>query len=63
MPSLFSSKQSTSADWLAVAVHADRIDVARMEQRESGRPVVHVCESLPSEGHDLAVLRQLRKTL
>lgn len=63
MPPLFGSKQDTSADWLAVAVHADRIDVARMEPRPSGRPAVRVCESVRRKGSDAEALARLRKTL
>src|SRR5512134_2006502 len=63
MPSLFGSKQSISADWLAVAVQPDRIDVARMEKRASGRPAVRICESIPSNGSQVEALSRLRKTL
>jgi len=63
MPSLFGSKQGDSADWLAVAVHADRIDVARMELSPTGRPAVRVCESSPKKGSDVETLARLRKSL
>jgi len=61
MPPLFNNKPSNSADWLAVALHADRIDVARMELRPSGRPAVRVCESSAKKGSDRDTLARLRK--
>jgi MSHA biogenesis protein MshI len=57
----FGSKQSKSSDWLAVAVHADRIDLARVERRAVGRPAVRVCESAPKKGSEVEALARLRK--
>jgi MSHA biogenesis protein MshI len=63
MASLFGSKHSASAGWLAVALHPDRIDVARVEKRTSGRPAVRVCESMASNGSPAEALSRLRRSL
>ena len=57
----FGSKQGMSGDWLAVAVHADRIDLVRVERRAVGRPAVRLCESAPNKGSEVEALVRLRK--
>jgi MSHA biogenesis protein MshI len=57
----FGAKQSKSGDWLAVAVHGDRIDLARVERRAVSRPAVRVCESAPKNGSEVDALARLRK--
>ena len=57
----FGSKHSMSGDWLAVAVHADRIDLVRVERRAVGRPAVRLCESAPNKGSEVEALVRLRK--
>lgn len=59
---LFGAK-SRGSDWLAVAVHADRLDLAQVERRGSGRPVLHLCQSYAKRGGDVETLKSVARAV
>lgn len=59
---LFGAKTAAS-NWLAVGIYADRMDVAQIERRGSGRPAVHICESYSKKGGDLDTLRSVARAV
>jgi MSHA biogenesis protein MshI len=63
MPAWFKAKPKGHEQWLAFAIHADRVEVAQIEQRAIGRPSVRVCESFAKKGSDADTLKRLRGTL
>lgn len=63
MPYLFGSRGPRSAGWLAFAIRPERIDVAQVERRLSGRPTVRLCDSYEIRGSDADALARLRKSL
>jgi MSHA biogenesis protein MshI len=46
-----------------VAVYRDRIDVARVERRGAGLPVVQLCESYAKKGSDVDTLKSMARAL
>jgi MSHA biogenesis protein MshI len=63
MPAWLKATRKGAEEWLAFAVHADRVEVAQVEQRAIGRPSIRVCESYARKGSDVDMLRRLRGTL
>jgi MSHA biogenesis protein MshI len=63
MPAWFKAKPTGHDEWLAFAIHADRVEVAQIEHRAIGRPSVRVCESFAKKGSDTEVLKRLRGSL
>jgi len=55
-------QRARSADWIAVAVHNDRIDLAQMEPGTSGRTLLR-CQSHPFSDDAAAALGRLRRQL
>jgi MSHA biogenesis protein MshI len=60
---LFGAGASKAEDWLSVAVYRDRIDVARVERRATGLPVVQLCESYSKKGNDTETLKSMVRSL
>jgi len=50
-------------DWLAVGVYADRLDIALVERRSSGRPVVQLCASYAKKGGDVETLKAVARSV
>jgi MSHA biogenesis protein MshI len=63
MPAWFKAKPTGHEEWLAFAIHADRVEVAQIEHRAIGRPSVRVCDSFAKKGSDAEALKRLRGTL
>ena len=59
---LFGVKTAAS-NWLSVGIYADRMDVAQVERRGSGRPAVHICESYSKKGGDVETLRSVARAV
>jgi MSHA biogenesis protein MshI len=60
---LFAARAGKGGDWLSVAVYRDRIDVARVERRGAGLPVVQLCESYAKKGSDVDTLKSMARAL
>src|SRR5262249_3292887 len=60
---LFAARAGKEADWLSVAVYRDRVDVARVERRATGLPIVHLCESFSKKGSDPETLKSIARSL
>jgi MSHA biogenesis protein MshI len=58
---IFSRKQA--ADFAAVNLYADRIEVARIRRDGGARPVVEACAQYESSGNHADVLQRLRREL
>jgi MSHA biogenesis protein MshI len=56
-------KRDAPAEWLAFAVHDDRVEVAHVQHATSGRPAVRRCEAHPHRGSQGDTLKRLRATL
>jgi MSHA biogenesis protein MshI len=63
MPSWSKASPNGSSEWMAFAIHADRVEVAQIECRATDKPSVRVCESYAKRGADADVLKRLRTTL
>jgi MSHA biogenesis protein MshI len=59
----FGAKISRGQDWLSLGIYPDRVDVAQVERRTSGRPLVQSCESYTKRSGDLETLRSVARTL
>src|SRR5262245_5608727 len=55
------TRRSSATDWLSVAMYADRVDVAQIERRVSGRPVVHLCESYATKDAQTETLKAIAR--
>ena len=60
---MFGARTGKVGDWLSVAVYSDRIDVARVERRASGPPIVQLCESYAKKGGDGDTLKSMVRSL
>lgn len=60
---MFGAGAGKAEDWLSVAVYRDRIDVARVERRATGLPVVQLCESYSKKGNDTETLKSMVRSL
>ena len=60
---MFAAGAGKGGDWLSVAVYRDRIDVARVERRGAGLPVVQLCESYAKKGSDIDTLKSMVRAL
>lgn len=60
---MFGASASKGGDWLSIALYRDRIDVARVERRRSGPPVVQLCESYAKKGSDGDTLKSMVRSL
>src|SRR6185436_17152499 len=49
--------------WLALALHADRVDLVHVRRAVSGRPELALCDSFRKEGSDADTLTRLRREL
>jgi MSHA biogenesis protein MshI len=63
MPAWLTAKREASAEWLAFAVHADRVDVALVQRAGSGKPAVRICDVHPHRGSESDTLKRLRGTV
>lgn len=59
----FMSVGKKNKGWMAISLHSDRIDVARVHSGNGGRPEVAMLDSYRKEGSDAASLARLRKNL
>jgi MSHA biogenesis protein MshI len=48
---------------MSVAIYRDRVDVARIERRATGLPIVHLCESFSKKGSDADTLKSMVRSL
>jgi MSHA biogenesis protein MshI len=60
---LFGVKTSRGHNWLSLGLYADRVDVAQVERRSPGRPLVQICESYTKKGSDLETLKSVARTV
>lgn len=60
---MFGARAGNTSDWLSIALYRDRIDVAQVERRGSGMPVVRVCESYAKKGSDGDTLKSMARSL
>ena len=60
---MFGARAGKAEDWLSVAVYRDRIDVARVERRAIGLPVLQLCESYSKKANDAETLKSLVRSL
>ena len=58
---MFSKRNNKGEDWLSVAISADRVDVAQIQQRGSSRPVVNICESYQKKNDDAETLKSVAR--
>lgn len=63
MPAWLSASRERAAGWLAFAVFADRVEVARVETRAAARPAVRVYDVHPYRGSETEALRRTRGAL
>ena len=49
--------------WLALSVHADRVDLVHAKRTVGGRPELALCDSFRKEGSDVDTLTRLRREL
>lgn len=49
--------------WLALSVHADRVDLVHVKRTVTGRPELAFCDTFRKEGSDVDTLTRLRKEL
>jgi MSHA biogenesis protein MshI len=56
-------RRSKQPGWLALGLHADRIDLVHVRRTVGGRPEVALCDSFRKEGSDADTLTRLRKEL
>ncbi len=56
-------RNNRTADWLAVALSADRVEVAQVEHRAGSRPAVRLCDSYARKGTEIEALKRLQKSL
>lgn len=54
-------KRNGGSGSVAVCVHKDRIDFARVTRTQSAPPVIDICASLRQEGSDVETLSRLRR--
>jgi MSHA biogenesis protein MshI len=55
--------RQNSNGWVAISLHPDRIDIARVNRNGGGRPEVVLLDSYRKEGDDKESLTRLRKSL
>src|SRR4029453_14016043 len=63
MGAWLSAKREASAEWLAFAVHDDRVEIALVQHAGTGRPAVRRCEVHTHRGAQADTLKRLRGTL
>ena len=49
--------------WLALGLHADRVDLVHVKRGISGRPELALCDTFRKEGSDVDTLNRLRREL
>jgi len=60
---VFGVKAGKNGDWMAIALHPQRVDVARIERRSNGLPIVQLCESYAKKGSDADMLKSMVRAL
>ena len=55
--------KSRGSDWLATAIHADRLDLAQVERRGVGQPALRLCHSYAKQGGDVETLKAVARDI